>query len=80
LKYTTTHEWIRFENNNTVGIVGITDHAQSALGDIVFVELPSQYLSNPFSFFVFLSKTSYFFLKVLGRVSSKEQRLEQLSL
>jgi glycine cleavage system H protein len=41
LKYTTTHEWIRLEKGNTVGIIGITDHAQSSLGDIVFVELPS---------------------------------------
>jgi glycine cleavage system H protein len=39
LKYTLTHEWIQLEENNTAR-VGITDHAQSSLGDIVFVELP----------------------------------------
>jgi glycine cleavage system H protein len=39
LKYTDTHEWIRPENNGSVAI-GITDHAQEALGDIVFLELP----------------------------------------
>lgn len=39
LKYTATHEWIRDEGNNMV-TVGITDHAQELLGDVVFVELP----------------------------------------
>ncbi len=38
LKYTKEHEWIRVQGNT--GTIGITDHAQSALGDIVFVELP----------------------------------------
>ncbi len=37
-KYTKEHEWINVEG--TTGTIGITDHAQSALGDIVFVELP----------------------------------------
>ena len=40
LKYTESHEWIRSEADGTVTI-GITDHAQSALGDLVFVELPA---------------------------------------
>ncbi len=39
LKYTKEHEWIRDEGNGTV-TVGITDHAQKLLGDLVFVELP----------------------------------------
>ena len=39
LRYTPTHEWVRVEADNTV-TVGITDHAQHALGDLVFVELP----------------------------------------
>lgn len=38
LKYTKDHEWARIEGNRVT--VGVTDHAQSALGDIVFVELP----------------------------------------
>ncbi|HWR13986.1 MAG TPA: glycine cleavage system protein GcvH [Terriglobales bacterium] len=37
-KYTKEHEWIKVEGNT--GTIGITDHAQQALGDIVFVELP----------------------------------------
>lgn len=40
LKYTKDHEWIRVEGD--VGLVGITDYAQSELGDIVFVELPAK--------------------------------------
>ena len=39
LKYTETHEWLRNEGDNTY-TVGITDHAQGMLGDIVFVDLP----------------------------------------
>jgi glycine cleavage system H protein len=39
LKYTHSHEWVRDNGNGTVTI-GITDHAQAALGDVVFVELP----------------------------------------
>jgi glycine cleavage system H protein len=40
LKYTESHEWIRTESDGTVS-VGITDHAQEALGDLVFIELPA---------------------------------------
>jgi glycine cleavage system H protein len=39
LKYTKSHEWAKLESDGTVTI-GITDHAQEALGDIVFLELP----------------------------------------
>ncbi|HDR9485584.1 MULTISPECIES: glycine cleavage system protein GcvH [Burkholderia] len=39
LKYTDEHEWIRTEADGTLSI-GITDHAQNTLGDIVFLELP----------------------------------------
>lgn len=39
LKYAETHEWVRVEDDGTV-VVGITDHAQDALGDIVYIELP----------------------------------------
>jgi glycine cleavage system H protein len=40
LKYTESHEWVRAEADGTV-TVGITEYAQDALGDIVFVELPA---------------------------------------
>ncbi|CAO3592440.1 glycine cleavage system H protein [Absidia repens] len=38
-KYTSDHEWISIDNG--VGTIGITDHAQKALGDVVFVETPT---------------------------------------
>jgi len=38
LRYSTDHEWVRIEGDTAV--VGITDYAQSQLGDVVFVELP----------------------------------------
>ncbi|MBD5805483.1 Glycine cleavage system H protein [Azoarcus sp. Aa7] len=39
LKYTASHEWIRVEADGTL-TVGVTDHAQEALGDVVYLELP----------------------------------------
>jgi glycine cleavage system H protein len=39
LKYAGSHEWVRLEEDGTVTI-GISDHAQDALGDVVFVEVP----------------------------------------
>jgi len=39
LKYTKSHEWVRQESDGTV-TVGITDHAQGQLGDVVFIESP----------------------------------------
>jgi glycine cleavage system H protein len=38
MKYTKEHEWIRQEGN--LAVVGVSNHAQEALGDVVFVELP----------------------------------------
>ena len=38
VRYTKEHEWVRMDGD--VAVVGITDHAQEALGDVVFVELP----------------------------------------
>lgn len=40
LKYTKSHEWVRLEADGSVTI-GITDHAQDLLGDLVFVDLPA---------------------------------------
>ena len=41
LKYTKTHEWVRFTDDNTA-YIGITDYAQDQLGDLVFVNLPAE--------------------------------------
>lgn len=38
VKYSTDHEWVRIEGD--VAVVGITDHAQDQLGDVVFIDLP----------------------------------------
>ena len=40
LKYTSSHEWVRQDADGTV-VIGITDHAQEELGDLVFIELPA---------------------------------------
>ena len=39
LKYSKSHEWIRYEDG--VAIIGISDYAQDALGDVVFINLPA---------------------------------------
>jgi len=39
VRYLATHEWVKLEADGLV-VVGISDHAQDALGDVVFVELP----------------------------------------
>ena len=39
LRYTKEHEWVRMEGN--VATIGITDHAQDSLGDVVYLELPN---------------------------------------
>jgi glycine cleavage system H protein len=41
LRYTASHEWVRVDEDGTV-VVGITDHAQEALGELVFVEVPEE--------------------------------------
>ncbi len=41
LKYSKTHEWVRFTDENTA-YIGITDYAQDQLGDLVFVNLPEE--------------------------------------
>ena len=41
LKYAASHEWVRLEGDGTA-VIGITDHAQAALGDVVYVELPEE--------------------------------------
>ena len=40
LQYTKSHEWVRIEGDTAT--IGITDHAQDELGDVVFVELPEE--------------------------------------
>ena len=73
LRYTKDHEWLRLEGND--GIVGITDFAQDALGDVVFVELPTvgATLTRGQTFGVVESNktVSDLFAPVSGRVQSR---------
>lgn len=41
LKYSKSHEWVKYEDENTV-LIGLTDYAQNELGDLVFVNLPEE--------------------------------------
>ena len=40
LKYSNDHEWVKFEDN--IAVIGITDFAQDAMGDVVFINLPGE--------------------------------------
>jgi glycine cleavage system H protein len=77
LRYTKDHEWLRVEGND--GIVGITDFAQDALGDVVFVELPTvgATLTRGQTFGVVESNktVSDLFAPVSGRVTAVNQKL-----
>lgn len=42
LKFLSSHEWVRVEADGETAVIGITDHAQELLGDVVFVEVPEE--------------------------------------
>ena len=42
--FTAEHEWLKYDDSKNVGTLGITDHAQNSLGDVVFLELPAMEL------------------------------------
>ena len=77
LRYTKDHEWLRLEGSD--GIIGITDFAQDALGDVVFVELPTvgATLTRGQTFGVVESNktVSDLFAPVSGRVTAVNQEL-----
>lgn len=78
LKYTKEHEWIGIEGN--VATIGITDYAQSELGDIVFVELPEvgasvEYLKS-FGTIEAVKAVSDLFSPVSGKVTEINQALD----
>jgi glycine cleavage system H protein len=78
LKYTKDHEWIKIEGE--IAIVGITDFAQSSLGDIVFVELPEEgrELTSGETFGVVesIKSVSDLYSPVSGSVIAKNTELE----
>ncbi len=76
-KYTKDHEWIQVQGKT--GVVGITDHAQKALGDIVFVELPKpgdQLLGgDPFGTVESVKAVSELYAPASGKVSEINEGL-----
>lgn len=78
LKYTKDHEWIRKEGN--IGYVGITDFAQSELGDIVFVEIETvgETLSkgDAFGTIEAVKTVSDSYMPVSGKVLEKNEKLD----
>lgn len=78
MRYTKSHEWIRVEGNT--GVVGITEHAQSLLGDVVFVELPEAEAtyeqSQSFGAVESVKAASDLYLPVSGKVIASNTELE----
>ncbi len=78
LKFTSEHEWIRVEGN--VATIGITDWAQSELGDIVFVELPEvggeTELSASFGTIEAVKAVSDLYAPLTGKITEINQNLE----
>ncbi|MBI3602288.1 MAG: glycine cleavage system protein GcvH [Candidatus Omnitrophica bacterium] len=76
--YTKEHEWINIEDN--IGTIGITDYAQSALGDITYVEFPQQDQEvDQFEQFVSVESVkaaSDIFSPMSGKVIEVNQKLE----
>lgn len=77
LKYTKDHEWVRVEGNRAV--VGITDHAQRQLGDVVYVELPKVGAtfdaSEPFGSLESVKAVSEAFAPLSGKVVKVNETL-----
>lgn len=78
LKYVKSHEWIRKEADGMV-VIGITDYAQDALGDLVFVNLPEIgdeiSLGNPFADVESVKAVSEIFSPVTGYVAEINEEL-----
>jgi len=78
LRYTEEHEWVRVEGDEVV--VGITDHAQDALTDIVYVELPevgtSVTAGDGFGSVESVKSVSEIFAPLSGELSSVNEALE----
>ena len=78
LRYTKEHEWVRIDDN--ILTVGITDHAQSELGDIIFIEFPelNQMISKdePFGTIEAVKTVADLFGPVCGKVIEINETLE----
>lgn len=78
LRYSRSHEWVRIEGD--VATIGITDHAQDALNDIVFVELPDEgaelAMEDEFGVVESVKSVSDLYMPVSGRVVEVNASLE----
>lgn len=78
LKYTEEHEWIAIDNGTAT--IGITDFAQSSLGDIVFVELPEENenleANNSFGVVESIKSVSDLYSPITGKVLEKNTTVE----
>ncbi|HEY5500333.1 MAG TPA: glycine cleavage system protein GcvH [Bacteroidales bacterium] len=78
LKFTKDHEWVKVEGSEA--LIGITDYAQSELGEIVFVELPavgeSRAKGNVFGTVEAVKAVSDLFMPITGEVLSINEALE----
>jgi len=78
LKYTKEHEWVKIDGD--LLIVGITDHAQSELGDIIFIEFPdlNQVISKdePFGTIEAVKTVADLFAPVSGKIIEINQDIE----
>lgn len=81
LRYTKEHEWVRLEDDGLVTI-GVTNHAQDALGDVVFVELPDTgdtiQAGTTFGAVESVKSVSDLFAPLSGEVVAVNQNLEDL--
>ncbi len=79
LKYTEDHEWIAVEGD--IATIGITDFAQSSLGDIVFVELPEEgeklEATNSFGVVESIKSVSDLYTPITGTVVEKNNTVEE---
>lgn len=78
LRYTKEHEWIKVEGEHVK--IGITDFAQSELGDVVFVELPEEgdeiEINNPFGSVESVKTVSELYAPISGTVIEVNEELE----
>lgn len=78
LRYSTDHEWVRIDGN--IATIGITEYAQDALGDVVFVDMPdtetSVALGDSFSEVESTKSVSDIYAPVTGTVSAVNEALD----
>ena len=78
LKYTKEHEWVKIDGNTAT--IGITDYAQSELGDVIFVEMPKVGAKveqmKPFGVIEAVKAVSELFSPVTGEVTAINHELE----